>query len=183
MKRKNWTNTDAQGLSDAHDMGRPFIGSGLLCARLARDTRGTLPDIHLIRPARSFWGRGGLRPAFSGAVGSLGVQSTTKGCASGLKILVQHRYPGRTRYQGVAHGPISTLEFGGTRGVESQVFMTMTSPTGFMVRRSSIVGSKLFRFSAKYGSTGICTRLKLMAPCHNTRDIFHPIFECSMLNV
>jgi len=58
MKRKNWTNTDAQSLSDAHDTGRPLIGSGLLCARLARDTRGTLPDIHLIRPARSFRGRG-----------------------------------------------------------------------------------------------------------------------------
>jgi hypothetical protein len=49
MKRKNWTNTDAQGLSDAHDTGRPLIGSGFLCARLARDTRGTLPDIHLIQ--------------------------------------------------------------------------------------------------------------------------------------
>jgi hypothetical protein len=59
MKRKNWTNTDAQGLSATHDTGRPLFGSGLLCARLARDTRGTLPDIHLIRPARSFWGRGG----------------------------------------------------------------------------------------------------------------------------
>ena len=58
MKRKNWTNTDAQGLSGAHDTGRPLIGSDFLCARLARDTRGTLPDIHLIRPARSFWGRG-----------------------------------------------------------------------------------------------------------------------------
>lgn len=41
MKQKNWTNTDTQGLSDAHDTEGPLIGSGLLCARLARDTRGT----------------------------------------------------------------------------------------------------------------------------------------------
>ncbi len=59
MKRKNWTNTDAQGLSDAHNTGRPLIGSDFLCARLARDTRETLLDIHLIRPALSLWGRGG----------------------------------------------------------------------------------------------------------------------------
>ena len=51
MKRKNWTNTDAQGLSDAHNTGRPLSGSDFLCARLARDTRETLLDIHLIRPA------------------------------------------------------------------------------------------------------------------------------------
>ena len=59
MKRKNWTNTDAQGFSDAHNTGRPLIGSDFLCARLARDTRETLLDIHLIRPALSLWGRGG----------------------------------------------------------------------------------------------------------------------------
>jgi hypothetical protein len=59
MKRKNWTNTDAQGLSDAHNTGPPLIGSDFLCARLARDTRETLLDIHLIRPALSLWGRGG----------------------------------------------------------------------------------------------------------------------------
>ena len=59
MKRKNWTNTDAQGLSDAHNTGRPLIGSDSLCARFARDTHETLLDIHLIRPALSLWGRGG----------------------------------------------------------------------------------------------------------------------------
>jgi len=30
---------------------------------------------------------------------------------SGFKVLVQHRYPGRTRNQGVAHGPVSPFEF------------------------------------------------------------------------
>ena len=29
---------------------------------------------------------------------------------SGLKILVQHLYPGRSRSQGVAHGTVSTIE-------------------------------------------------------------------------
>ena len=37
---------------------------------------------------------------------------------SGLKILVQHRYPGRTRNQGVAHGPASPRKCRGARGVE-----------------------------------------------------------------
>jgi hypothetical protein len=59
MKRKNWTNTDAQGLSDAHNTGRPLIGSDFQCARLARDTRENLLDIHLIRPALvGSWGLG-----------------------------------------------------------------------------------------------------------------------------
>ncbi len=53
MKRKNWTNIDAQSISDAHDTGRPLIGSGLLSVRLARDTSETLPETRLIRPARS----------------------------------------------------------------------------------------------------------------------------------
>jgi hypothetical protein len=57
MKRKNWTNTDAQGLSDAHNSGRPLIGSGLLCVRLARNTSETYPDTGLIRPARILQGR------------------------------------------------------------------------------------------------------------------------------
>ena len=59
MKRKNWTNTDAQGLSDAYNTGRPLIGFDFLCAGLARDTRETLLDIHMIRPALPLWGRGG----------------------------------------------------------------------------------------------------------------------------
>jgi hypothetical protein len=62
MKRKNWTNTDAQGLSDAHNTGRPLIGADFLCARLARDTRETLLDIHLIRPALILLGSWGLGP-------------------------------------------------------------------------------------------------------------------------
>ena len=53
MKRRNWTNTDAQGFSAAYDTGRPLIGSDLLCVRIARDTSETLPDIGLIRPTRS----------------------------------------------------------------------------------------------------------------------------------
>ncbi len=38
----------------------------------------------------------------------------TKTIVSGLNILVQHRYPGRFRNQGVAHGPVSTSEPHGT---------------------------------------------------------------------
>ena len=33
---------------------------------------------------------------------------------SGLKVLVQHRYRGQSRNQGVAHGPLSTIESHGT---------------------------------------------------------------------
>src|SRR5438094_6652001 len=40
---------------------------------------------------------------------------------SGLKVLVQHRYPGQSRKQGVAHGPVSTNEPHGTRGIKSHV--------------------------------------------------------------
>lgn len=50
-------------------------------------------------------------------------------CQSGFKILVQHPDPGRTRNQGVAHGPISPLEFGEARGVESPVGRWVESPS------------------------------------------------------
>jgi hypothetical protein len=32
-----------------------------------------------------------------------------KWCQSGLKVLVQHQYPGHSRNQGVAHGTVSTI--------------------------------------------------------------------------
>src|SRR5207302_10530050 len=40
---------------------------------------------------------------------------------SGLKVLVQHLYPGRSRNKGVAHGTVSTIAPHGARGVESHV--------------------------------------------------------------
>jgi len=46
--------------------------------------------------------------------GSYYVVMEIKRCQSGLKVLVQHRYPGQSRNQGVAHGPISTIESHGT---------------------------------------------------------------------
>src|SRR2546427_3153659 len=49
------------------------------------------------------------------------LQVSGKTFLSGLKILVQHLYPGRSRNQGVAHGPVSPLECDGTRGIESHV--------------------------------------------------------------
>ena len=78
MKRKNWTNTDAQGLSAAHNTGRPLIGSGLLYARLAREIRGTLPDIHLIGPARSFTQCRQPHAERGGRVRQIGLRMTTR---------------------------------------------------------------------------------------------------------
>ena len=40
-----------------------------------------------------------------------------KVCQSRLKVLVQHRYPGRTRNQGVVHGAVSTSAPHRTRGL------------------------------------------------------------------
>ena len=42
-----------------------------------------------------------------GAVSLDRILPEIKRCQGGFKILVQHRYPGRTRNQGVAHGPVS----------------------------------------------------------------------------
>src|SRR2546428_775654 len=39
----------------------------------------------------------------------------TKRGQSGLKVLVQHLYPGRSRNQGVAHGTVSTIDSHGAR--------------------------------------------------------------------
>src|SRR5512140_893505 len=41
------------------------------------------------------------------------------------------------------------------------------NPTGFMLRRSSMVKSKLLRFSAEDKTTGMWTNPKLMAPLHD----------------
>src|SRR5437867_531140 len=40
---------------------------------------------------------------------------------SGLKVLVQHLYPGRSRNQGVAHGTVSTIDSHGARRGEPHV--------------------------------------------------------------
>src|SRR5688500_3975141 len=48
------------------------------------------------------------------------------------------------------------------------------NPTGFMVRRSNMVKSKLLRFSAEYKTTGILTNPELMAPFHNERGMVRP---------
>src|SRR5213594_2909293 len=48
---------------------------------------------------------------------------------SGFKVLVQHRYPGQSRNQGVAHGTISTLEPHGARRIESHVGSRVSSPS------------------------------------------------------
>src|ERR1041385_2842133 len=48
------------------------------------------------------------------------------------------------------------------------------NPTGFMLRRSSIVKSKLLRFSADDKITGMLTNPKLTAPFHNGRGMIRP---------
>ena len=48
-------------------------------------------------------------------------QHTRNRFLSGFKVLVQHLYPGHSRNEVVAHGTIPTLEFHGTRRIESQV--------------------------------------------------------------
>jgi hypothetical protein len=48
-------------------------------------------------------------------------QSSNSRSLSGVKILVQHPYPGQFRNQGVAQSPVPTIEPHGTRGVESHV--------------------------------------------------------------
>ena len=42
--------------------------------------------------------------------GFYGEQRSQNSCLSGLKVLVQHLYPGRSRNEGVAHGTVPTID-------------------------------------------------------------------------
>src|SRR5436309_15475426 len=57
------------------------------------------------------------------------LQVSGKTFLSEFKVLVQRRYPGQPRNQGVAHGPLSPLECDGTRGIESHVGGWVQSPS------------------------------------------------------
>ena len=61
------------------------------------------------------------RPAALGYAGAGPAPLGTEGGQSGLKVLVQHLYPGRSRNQGVAHGTVSTIASHGARRGEPHV--------------------------------------------------------------
>src|SRR3989442_12449522 len=62
-----------------------------------------------------------ITPSGEYFIGLFPPQREQKWGQSGLKVLVQHLYPGRSRNQGVAHGTVSTIDPHGARGAESHV--------------------------------------------------------------